>query len=45
MRLTAERVGHELGVRCSVARRLNGTFFAGLAALMIAALTHVFPGA
>ena len=29
----------------SVARRLNGSFFAGLAALMIAALTHVFPGA
>ena len=29
----------------SVARRLNGTFFAGLPALMIAALTDVFPGA
>jgi triacylglycerol lipase len=29
----------------SVARRLNGSFFAGLAALMIAALTDVFPGA
>jgi acetyl esterase/lipase len=29
----------------SVARRLNGSFFAGLAALMITALTHVFPGA
>jgi hypothetical protein len=29
----------------SVARRLNGSVFAGLAALMIAALTHVFPGA
>jgi triacylglycerol lipase len=28
-----------------VARRLNGSFFAGLAALMITALTHVFPGA
>lgn len=29
----------------SVARRLNRSFFAGLAALMIAALTDVFPGA
>lgn len=29
----------------SVARRLNRSFFAGLAALMIAALTEVFPGA
>lgn len=29
----------------SVARRLNGSFFAGLAALMIAALTEVFPEA
>ncbi|WP_082945694.1 lipase family protein [Mycobacterium sp. E2733] len=29
----------------SVARRLNHSFFAGLAALMIAALTDVFPGA
>ena len=29
----------------SVARRMNGSFFAGLAALMIAALTDVFPGA
>jgi alpha-beta hydrolase superfamily lysophospholipase len=29
----------------SVARRLNGKFFAGLAALMIAALVDVFPGA
>lgn len=29
----------------SVARRLNGSFFAGLAALMITALTQVFPGA
>jgi hypothetical protein len=28
-----------------VARRLNGSFFAGLAALMISALTQVFPGA
>lgn len=29
----------------NVARRLNRSFFAGLAALMIAALTDVFPGA
>ncbi|WP_293316271.1 lipase family protein [Mycobacterium sp.] len=29
----------------SVARRMNRSFFAGLAALMIAALTDVFPGA
>ncbi|OBF60416.1 lipase [Mycobacterium sp. 852002-51971_SCH5477799-a] len=29
----------------SVARRLNGSFFAGLAALMITALTQLFPGA
>ena len=29
----------------SVARRLNHSFFAGLAALMIAAVTAVFPGA
>jgi Secretory lipase len=29
----------------SVARRLNHSFFAGLAALMIVALTDVFPGA
>lgn len=29
----------------SVARRLNRSFFAGLAALMISALTDVFPGA
>ena len=29
----------------SVARRLNRTFFAGLPAMMIAALTDVFPGA
>jgi Secretory lipase len=29
----------------AVARRLNHSFFAGLAALMIVALTDVFPGA
>jgi triacylglycerol lipase len=38
-------LGSPVGDCGSVARRLNGTFFAGLAALMIAALTHVFPGA
>ncbi|MBV9091087.1 MAG: lipase [Mycobacteriaceae bacterium] len=38
-------LGSPVGDPGSVARRLNGTFFAGLAALMIAALTHVFPGA
>jgi alpha-beta hydrolase superfamily lysophospholipase len=38
-------LGSPVGDCGSVARHLNGTFFAGLAALMIAALTHVFPGA
>lgn len=38
-------LGSPVGDCGSVARRLNGTFFAGLAALMIAALTDVFPGA
>ena len=38
-------LGSPVGDCGSVARRLNGTFFAGMAALMIAALTHVFPGA
>ena len=38
-------LGLPVGDCGSVARRLNGSFFAGLAALMIAALTHVFPGA
>jgi triacylglycerol lipase len=38
-------LGSPVGDPGSVARRLNGSFFAGLAALMIAALTHVFPGA
>jgi hypothetical protein len=38
-------LGSPVGDPGSVARRLNGNFFAGLAALMIAALTHVFPGA
>jgi triacylglycerol lipase len=37
-------LGSPVGDCGSVARHLNGTFFAGLAALMIAALTHVFPG-
>ena len=38
-------LGSPVGDCGSVARHLNGTFFAGMAALMIAALTHVFPGA
>jgi triacylglycerol lipase len=38
-------LGSPVGDPGSVARRLNSSFFAGLAALMIAALTHVFPGA
>ena len=38
-------LGSPVGDPGSVARRLNGSFFAGLAALMIAALTHVFPEA
>ena len=38
-------LGSPVGDPGSVARRLNGSFFAGLAALMIAALTQVFPGA
>jgi pimeloyl-ACP methyl ester carboxylesterase len=38
-------LGSPVGDPGSVARRLNGSFFAGLAALMITALTHVFPGA
>jgi triacylglycerol lipase len=38
-------LGSPVGDPGSVARRLNRSFFAGLAALMIAALTDVFPGA
>jgi hypothetical protein len=38
-------LGSPVGDPGSVARRLNGSFFAGLAALMISALTQVFPGA
>jgi hypothetical protein len=38
-------LGSPVGDCGTVARGLNGTFFAGMAALMIAALTHVFPGA
>lgn len=38
-------IGSPVGDPGSVARRLNGSFFAGLAALMISALTQVFPGA
>lgn len=38
-------LGSPVGAPESVARRLNGSFFAGLAALMISALTQVFPGA
>ncbi|WP_232004726.1 lipase family protein [Mycobacterium sp. ACS1612] len=38
-------LGSPVGDPGSVARRLNCSFFAGLAALMITSLTHVFPGA
>ncbi len=38
-------LGSPVGDCGVVARNLNGTFFAGLAALMISALTQVFPGA
>ena len=38
-------LGSPVGDPGSVARRLNGSFFAGLAALMVSALTQVFPGA
>lgn len=38
-------LGSPVGDPGSVARRLNRSFFAGLAALMISALTEVFPGA
>ena len=38
-------LGSPVGDPGSVARRLNGSFFAGLAALMISALTQVYPGA
>jgi pimeloyl-ACP methyl ester carboxylesterase len=38
-------LGSPVGDCGTVARGLNGTSFAGMAALMIAALTHVFPGA
>lgn len=38
-------LGSPVGDPGSVARRLSGSFFAGLAALMISALTEVFPGA
>jgi triacylglycerol lipase len=38
-------LGSPVGDPGSVARRLNRSVFAGLAALMIAALTDVFPGA
>ncbi|KUI16245.1 lipase [Mycobacterium sp. GA-1285] len=38
-------LGSPVGDPGSVARRLNGSFFAGLAALMISALIQVFPGA
>lgn len=38
-------LGSPVGDCGVVARNLNRTFFAGLAAVMIAALTHVFPGA
>jgi alpha-beta hydrolase superfamily lysophospholipase len=38
-------LGSPVGDCGSVARHLNGSVFAGMAALMIAALTDVFPGA
>lgn len=38
-------LGSPVGDCGSVARHLNGNFFAGMAALMIAALAEVFPGA
>jgi alpha-beta hydrolase superfamily lysophospholipase len=45
LNLAGAVLGSPVGDPGSVARRLNGSFFAGLAALMIAALTDVFPGA
>lgn len=45
LNLVGAVLGSPVGDPGSVARRLNGSFFAGLAALMISALTQVFPGA
>lgn len=45
LNIVGAALGSPVGDPESVARRLNGSFFAGLAALMISALTQVFPGA
>jgi triacylglycerol lipase len=45
LNIVGAALGSPVGDPGSVARRLNGSFFAGLAALMISALTQVFPGA
>jgi triacylglycerol lipase len=45
LNLVGAVLGSPVGEPRSVARRLNRSFFAGLAALMIAALTDVFPEA
>ena len=45
LNLVGAVLGSPVGDPGSVARRLNCSFFAGLAGLMISALTQVFPGA
>jgi fermentation-respiration switch protein FrsA (DUF1100 family) len=45
LNIVGSALGAPVGDLESVTRRLNGTFFAGLAALMISALTDVFPAA
>jgi triacylglycerol lipase len=45
LKIAGAVLGSPVGDPGSVARRLNRSFFAGLAALMIAALTDVFPEA
>ena len=45
LNIVGAALGSPVGDPGSVARRLNSSFFAGLAALMISALTQVFPGA
>ncbi|WP_235010178.1 lipase family protein [Mycobacterium sp. 3519A] len=45
LNIVGAALGSPVGDPGSVARRLNCGFFAGLAALMITSLTHVFPGA
>ena len=44
LNIVGAALGSPVGDPGSVARRLNGSFFAGLVALMISALTQVFPG-